>query len=1686
MSLNFLAPIGFSLVLLGPSFAEVVINEFAASNLSTAVPNALPGTFEDWIELKNTGSAAVDLGGWHLTDNFQDLTQWTFPAATSLAPGQLLIVFASGQNQPDANGNLQTNFKLSKSGEYLGLFRPDGSVASSYGLAGVNYPAQGDDVTYGRHPTTGATVFFSAPTPGTENDAAGVARVAGLTASPKRGYFQAAQSVTLSTATAGATIHFTTDGTPPISESGTPATTSQAYAGPITIDQTTVLRVAATFANYSPSEIATHTYVLLDIDGAAANGADPAGLNAAFLQQTQPAGYGPLASGDYNMNTSVSRSTASSNGHGGSSVSQAMLQGMRDIPTISIALPKEDFAGDGGIYSNPQSEGTAWEKACSAEFIPATGDTRTDFQENCGLRVQGGASRVPAKSPKHSLSFRFREEYGAGRLKQLLFPGSKVANFNSIALRAGYNNSWIHSDSSQRARASMIRDQWMRDALRDMGNEDAGHGFLAHLFINGLYWGLHNVAERQDNVHYAQYHGGDPDLIDARNGAKYVEGNATSWNAMRATVASGDWEKIKQVLDVNAYIDFEIIQRYGANQDLKTDGNWRAAGGGPFSDATEMRPWKLYSWDGERVLEDPRATSIPLDPMAIRPAIQDLPEYRLRFADRARMHLTGQGALTPERCRARWEKYAVDLDKAIIAESARWGDHRQGSPYTRNSWLTEQNRLYNSYFPVRTANLLDRLVSEGLVDEVAEPEFRIDNVASEGGFVAPGATLSATGPDGVIYYTLDGSDPANEDGSVNPSALSLSAGFASQSAFPFESAGWQYLAGTTALSPSNVVVGNAAYASSDWKHPSFNDASWTPGTGLMAGLNAASINAATANTIIDIGPAPERYPTVYFRKSFTVTDANEVLTISGEVIRDDGVILYLNGREIFRENVGNGTVAYSDYTGTQADENEIPKFSYLLSPGELLEGNNVLAVEVHNANSGSSDLGLDVSLDLSRPVGAASIALTESSRLVARSRIAAGNGGFAWSAPKTATFLLEPAAGAGNLVISEINYHPREATLLEKKAALPLDLADGDLFEFIELYNPGAGPVNLSGLRFTSGIELELGLRAVAGGERVLLVRNVDAFLARYGGFLTDKIVGIYSEALGNAADILTLQASDGSLIDRISYTDRGPWPSRADGEGSTLERIDVTANADDSSNWTSSVAFHGSPGVAGALSDKRIVINEVSSNSANDYIEIYNTTAESIDLTGWVLSDSKDVYHSYQFPTTTLGAMSYLIIESSDYDAPANRAIGDYSGTSGAGPTTVTSIGHGLVTGDLITITGYGGFSAYNDSFEVDVLNASSFRIETPFLDNHATKGSWQRGRSFGLSGSKGDDLWLLETDDNGRPVAFVDHVEFAASAPGDSLGRWPDGEGYDTLFTMVSETKGTANAGPLLGPVYLSEIHYNSTLSTNDEFVEITNQGTSTVSLDQWRLRGGIDFDFTTAHSLPAGASLLVVGFDPAVEPVLAADFRSTFGIGATVVLIGPFRDGSLDDTKGTVRLQKAGPGPDFAQITADEVRYFATSPWPLAAAGAGSSLQRNPALTFGNFASSWNALLPSPGSVVSGETYATWAAGNGVGAGGDDPDDDGLSNHTEFALGSDPNARNSEPRFTMAGGQGTISFPVRLDRSGVNLVLETSTGLESWTPQTTSSGGMVGNLETREFQFSLADRPELYWRLRAIATP
>ena len=136
--------------------ADVLISELLADNENGIRDE--DGDRDDWLELFNSGAVAVSLDGWWLTDKAGNKTQWRIPAVAIPAKGTLFI-WASGKNRSDPAAPLHASFSLSKSGEYLGLYRPDPTnglpvLVDEYA---PGFPALPPDVSYGR--TSGAVAM---------------------------------------------------------------------------------------------------------------------------------------------------------------------------------------------------------------------------------------------------------------------------------------------------------------------------------------------------------------------------------------------------------------------------------------------------------------------------------------------------------------------------------------------------------------------------------------------------------------------------------------------------------------------------------------------------------------------------------------------------------------------------------------------------------------------------------------------------------------------------------------------------------------------------------------------------------------------------------------------------------------------------------------------------------------------------------------------------------------------------------------------------------------------------------------------------------------------------------------------------------------------------------------------------------------------------------------------------------------------------------------------------------------------------------------------------------------------------------------------------------------------------------------------------------------------------------------
>ncbi|MBM4027440.1 MAG: hypothetical protein FJ280_18845, partial [Planctomycetes bacterium] len=562
----------------------LVINEFMAANGGVVLDPQRQA--DDWVEIYNPGSQTVDMAGMYLTDDLERPTQWRVPAnvphLTRIAPKGYLVIWLDGDT---ADTGLHASFALDADGDRIALFDTDGITP----LDAVSFKRQRGNISYGRYPNgADAWFFLTLPTPGAANAPAYQGMVADMKFSQERGFYEAPFEVVLTCATPGATIYYTLDGSEPASPAGR-ITTGNIYDGPIRITKTTCLRARAVRNGWLSTEVVTHTYLFL-ADVVTRTQAD-------VLARGYPDRWFSSYPADYEMDPQIYTDPA---------YARQMVPALLSIPTLSLVTDKDHFfsptnnAQTGGIYiytGHSSTGGRGWERPVSAELF--THDKTREFHVNCGVRIQGGESRNPPKCPKHSLGLRFRTRYGPSRLEFPLFDGSPVASFDSLQLRGFFNNAWTHWDPGQRQRAQYIRDQWMRDSLLDMGHADAGHGLYVHLYLNGIYWGLYLIQERPGAYHYAAYNGGDEDRIDAINGNRTpaTDGTTQAWNEFKSLVATRNWSRIVQAMDIDNFLDWTLLNLFAGNQDLKTDGNWRTAGGGP-----DRRLWRFYSWDAEQVL----------------------------------------------------------------------------------------------------------------------------------------------------------------------------------------------------------------------------------------------------------------------------------------------------------------------------------------------------------------------------------------------------------------------------------------------------------------------------------------------------------------------------------------------------------------------------------------------------------------------------------------------------------------------------------------------------------------------------------------------------------------------------------------------------------------------------------------------------------------------------------------------------------------------------------------------------------------------------------------------------------------------------------------------------------------------------------------------------------------------------
>ncbi len=1174
------------------SDAEFILSEFLASS-SGASQLDEDGDDSDWIEIHNTGNSTASLAGYRLTDDETDGNKWVFPSI-SLAADSYLVLFASGKNRRSAGNELHTNFKLSSGGEYLALLSPAGEIVTEFA---PSFPEQSEDISYGIGPDGVAEGYFPNPTPGSTNSISPSGQVADTQFSVQRGFYDSSFSLEITTETVDATIRYTLNGSSPTLTNGF------TYNGPLTISGTTVVRAAAFKSGFFPTNIDTQSYLFpADIRTQHANGNAPPGWPSSPINgQIYDFGMDPEITNRYSA--------------------QEMENALTAIPSalITTAIPNLTRASD-GIYSNADTRGL--EVPAHLEII--AGDDTPSTSVRCGLRIRGGSSRS-ADNPKHAFRLFFKEQYGNAKFNYPLFEEEGVDEFDKIDFRTAQNYSWsFYGDTDNN---TFLREVLARDLQAESGQPYTRSRYY-HLYLNGIYWGLFMTQERAEANWGSSYLKGGSDEFDTIKSSGSGSGHDTE--ATDGNI-NGDWRQLwvqlqNQVsnpstnrylamqgldpngqrnpnlpvlLDVDNLIDYMLIIGYtgaydsGLSDFVGASNNWFSlrnavrddqgfshflhdaehslGAGGRWNNAND----RINTTDGFNDINDFSKSN----PQFIHVKLaQTTPEYRQRFADRAHRALFNGGFLTTDQVLATLEKRRQVVDSVIIAESARWGDAKRSDPADRENWENAVQSLVNT-INSRLPVFMTHLRQGDLYPETEAPTF--SPFESEIGL---GNNVALSASEGIIYYTTDGSDPRLPNNAVNPNAAAFDTVAAGSGGIPRNST-WRFNDSGVNLGSSSIVAGTSGYSNSNWKHPNFNDNNWLSGAGILGfgdlgeDGDFAPIATPMGNGTAGGGSNPL---TSYLRHRFTLTDVNLITELTAEVLADDGIVVYLNGVEVQRTHMPAGEVTFNttalDFVGGDEEQTYFP---FSIDPALLQEGENVLAVELHQANTTSSDLGFDMEVNWTQ-VAATSIPVN--SPITLNARILA-NG--EWSALVSNYYTTGSTPSFGELLISEVHYHPADPS---SPAELAVSGNDND-YEFIELTNISNRQLELRNCALTEqviGDHLE-GVRfqfsageLLAPGQKVVIVSDLDAFLARYPA-ATNAVAGEFEGSLGNSGEWLRLLNADGEILSSFRYNDVAPWPTDADGNGFSLQLSHLTPNVNSSDPlaWLA-LTSNGSPGVPG------------------------------------------------------------------------------------------------------------------------------------------------------------------------------------------------------------------------------------------------------------------------------------------------------------------------------------------------------------------------------------------------------------------------------------------------------------------------------------------------------------------------
>ena len=709
-----------------------------------------PQQFQDWVELYNLGVSAVNLTNWSMTDDTAYPAKWKFPANTTIPANGYLIVMCDNRNEANAAATyVHSSFSISGSDPKVALYNAAGALQDQV----LSAPSQDSFHTWGRLPDgTGAFGLLDTGTPGAANGSVfSSARVKqpdffkadGVTSFPG-GFYTGAQTLVITTATAGAQIRYTLDGTDPTETTGT------VYGGPITLTppadhKSAITVIARAFLNgLAKSNPRTKSY-LLDIN------ANLKGVPAL------------LFTGDPGRNF----------------FAPAGIMAIVDGRTLPVSYDTWTPTGPQS-YNIPQGHGDPYERSVSAEWYYPDG--RDGWREDVGIRISsspysrprlrlrntGNSPWISDHTEKPSFDLYWRSDYGNSLVKdETMIPGNDVSEYSRLRIRAGKNdiiNPFLIDETGRRLYHDM---GWVQPI-----------GTINTLYVNGSFKGMYNTTERMRSqtfqIHYRTINDFDLNYIDT-----WVDGDPTFWNQMQAalntlntTPTLANYVGAKSYIDVVNVADCFLFWIY-VNMDDWPGNNWAAQ-----RERTPGGVFRMATWDmeaafgrfGKAITFDTINGSLLNSSTTCGDIFKRLyksPDFKLLVADRIQKHFFNGGVLDDRGPNSRIQQLINTLTPQV----------QPLMTYIANQ--TIDLSWYNNHINPTTGRraFLFGGGTGSFQQTLLWPATQPPAFSQFGGVVPAGyqLTITMSAPAGaVIYYTLDGSDPRVPGGAIAPGALTYS------------------------------------------------------------------------------------------------------------------------------------------------------------------------------------------------------------------------------------------------------------------------------------------------------------------------------------------------------------------------------------------------------------------------------------------------------------------------------------------------------------------------------------------------------------------------------------------------------------------------------------------------------------------------------------------------------------------------------------------------------------------------------------------------------------------------------------------------------------------------------------------------------------------------------------------------